>query len=282
MKRILITGANSYIGTCFENYIKENFSDEYSVDTVDMIGGAWREKSFSGYDSVVHVAGIAHRKETKENAHLYYEVNRDLAIQTANKAKADGAGQFIFLSSMSVYGMDTGVITKQTAPNPKSHYGKSKLQAEDEIVPLGSENFKVCVMRPPMVYGLGCRGNFNTVCKIVKKLPIFPRVKNERSMIYIDNLSSFIRLCIEKQLAGVYFPQNREYVSTMDMARAISQALDKKIYFEYLTGWAVSILRLFYPTAKKAFGSLIYKGTEEFDFCYSETENEKSFFMSVE
>ncbi len=282
MKKILITGANSYIGTRFERYIKENFSDEYLVDTVDMIGGAWREKSFSEYDSVVHVAGIAHQKETKQNAPLYYQVNRDLAIQTAKKAKADGAGQFIFLSSMSVYGMDTGVITKETAPNPKSHYGKSKWQAEQAISALNDENFKVCIMRPPMVYGLGCRGNFNSVCKIVKKLPVFPRVKNERSMIYIDNLSAFIKMCVDGCLCGVYFPQNREYVSTMDMARAISQALDKKICFEYLTGWAVGALRLFYPTAKKGFGTLIYKNTEEFDFSYIVTENEQSFFMSVE
>ena len=86
MKKILITGANSYIGTSFENYIRKNFSETYAVDTVDMIDGNWREKSFAGYDSVFHVAGIAHRKETRETAHLYYEVNCDLAIETADKA----------------------------------------------------------------------------------------------------------------------------------------------------------------------------------------------------
>ena len=102
MKKILITGANSYIGTSFERYLKENCPDEYIVDTVDMVDGSWRTQSFEGYDSVFHVAGIAHQKETKENAHLYYEVNRDLAIETAQKAKADGAKQFVFLSSMSI------------------------------------------------------------------------------------------------------------------------------------------------------------------------------------
>ena len=100
MKKILITGANSYIGTSFENYIRKNFSETYAVDTVDMIDGNWREKSFAGYDSVFHVAGIAHRKETRETAHLYYEVNCDLAIETADKAKKEGVKQFIFLSSM--------------------------------------------------------------------------------------------------------------------------------------------------------------------------------------
>ncbi|MBR5858876.1 MAG: NAD-dependent epimerase/dehydratase family protein, partial [Clostridia bacterium] len=182
MKKILITGANSYIGTSFETYLKENFPDDYVVDTVDMIDGTWHEKSFAGYDSVFHVAGIAHQKETKENAHLYYEVNRDLAIEIAKKAKDDGVKQYIFLSSMSVYGVETGVITKETEPNPKSNYGKSKLQAEQGISSLASDDFKVCILRPPMVYGRGCKGNFQTVVKIVKKSPVFPNVKNKRSI----------------------------------------------------------------------------------------------------
>ena len=107
MKKILITGANSYIGTSFENYIKENFPDRYTVDTIDMIDGSWREKSFSGYDAVFHVAGIAHSDSGKisvEKEKLYYEVNADLTIESAKKAKADGVKQFIFMSSAIVYG----------------------------------------------------------------------------------------------------------------------------------------------------------------------------------
>ena len=129
MKKILITGAGSYIGTSFENYMGQ-WSDEYSVDTVDMIDGSWRKKDFSGYDVVFHVAGIAHIKETKDNAELYYKVNRDMVIETAKKAKTEGVKHFVFLSSMSVYGMETGVITKDTEPNPNTNYGKSKLMAE--------------------------------------------------------------------------------------------------------------------------------------------------------
>ena len=246
-----------------------------------MIDGTWKEKSFSEYDSVFHVAGIAHKKETKQNAYLYYEVNRDLAVKTAKKAKADGVGQFIFLSSMSIYGMDTGVITKETKPSPQSHYGKSKWQAEQEIAQLGSEGFQVCILRPPMVYGKGCKGNFNSVKKLVEKLPIFPYVKNQRSMIYIDNLSSFVRMCVDKELSGVYFPQNRGYISTVAMARGIATALQKKICLEYLTGAAVVVMRLFLPIAKKGFGTLIYQDTEEFAFSYICVENEQSFLLSI-
>ena len=281
MKRVLITGANSYIGTSFEKFIKENYPNDYVVDTIDMIDGSWREKSFSGYDSVFHVAGIAHQKETKKNVHLYYEVNRDLAIETARKAKQDGVKQFIFLSSMSIYGMETGVITKETRPNPKSHYGKSKWQAEQEIVSLASDNYKVCILRPPMVYGKGCKGNYQTVVKIVKKSPIFPNIKNERSMIYINNLSSFVKMSISNGLGGIYFPQNRDYVSTLTMAHIIAIALNKRIILDPITGCGMRLLRLCMPIAQKAFGSLRYHNTEDFDFSYITEETLESLRKSV-
>lgn len=268
MKKILITGANSYIGTSFENYINQNYSDDYEVDTVDMIDGTWRDKDFSKYDTVFHVAGIAHQKETNENAPLYYKVNRDLAIETAQKAKHDGVSQFVFLSSMSVYGMETGVITKATVPSPKSNYGISKWQAEQGISPLASDDFKVAVIRPPMVYGEGCKGNYQFLTKVVKKSPIFPKVNNRRSMIHIDNLVEFVRIVIDEQLIGVYCPQNKEYVNTREMAADIAKKLDKKIYFSYLGGLAVIIFRPFMGILKKAFGTLIYKDTEELDFRY--------------
>ena len=261
MKKILITGANSYIGTSFEKFINENFNEDYQVDTIDMIDGSWRKKSFAGYDVVYHVAGIAHQKETKENAHLYYEINRDLAVEVAKKTKADGVKQFIFLSSMSVYGMDTGVITKETKPNPKTNYGKSKLQAEEQIVNLRDEAFKVCVLRPPMVYGEGCKGNYNTIIKLVKKFPFFPRVNNKRSMVHIDNMVLCIKKTIDEGLNGLYFPQDNEYANTTKMAKQIADSMGKKIYMSYLLGLAVICLKPFNRTVKKAFGSLIFKDT---------------------
>lgn len=279
MKNILITGAGSYIGTSFEEYISK--FDGYFVDTVDMIGDKWKEKDFSSYDVVFHVAGIAHQKETKENAHLYYEVNRDLVIDTAKKAKADGVKQFVFLSSMSVYGINTGIITKETAPTPKSHYGKSKLEAEQAISALQDESFRVCILRPPMVYGKDCKGNFQTVIKIVKKSPVFPNVKNQRSMIYIDNLSSFVKMCIDKNANGLYFPQNREYVQTTDIAKTVASSINKKVFFSRLLGFAVKIGMPFLAMIQKAFGTLIYKDTEDFDYKYCITNNPESFSKSV-
>ena len=259
MKKILITGANSYIGTSFEKYIKENYPNDYIVDTVDMIDGSWREKSFAGYDSVFHVAGIAHQKETKENAPLYYKVNRDLAIETAEKAKRDGVKQFVFLSSMSVYGMDTGVITKDTLPNPKSNYGKSKLQAEVGINALSDDTFKVCALRPPMVYGEGCKGNYQTLVSIAKKFPVFADYNNQRSMIHIDNLSRFVKCVMDQGLFGVYFPQDPEYVCTCKMVQSIAKDMGKSMRLCKILNPFVSILKHCTTKGRKAFGDLIYK-----------------------
>ncbi len=257
MKHVLITGENSYIGTSFDIYLQK-FGKEYQVDTIDMVDGSWRNRSFAGYDAVFHVAGIAHKKETKENTDLYYKVNRDLAIETAQKAKLDGVRQFVFLSSMSVYGLDVGVITEETQPKPTSNYGKSKYEAEQGLVKLACDTFQVAVLRPPMVYGEGCKGNYQTIVKLVKKFPVFPYVKNRRSMIHIDVLTQFVKTVIDSQCGGLYFPQNEEYVQTCELAREIAAELNKKIYFSVVLGMCVLILKPFSRTVKKAFGSLVY------------------------
>lgn len=280
MKRILITGANSYVGTNVERWLNRE-PDKYHVDTIDMIDGSWREKDFSGYDVVFHVAGIAHVKETRKNRDLFFKVNRDLPIEVAKVSKKAGVSQFIFLSSMSVYGMDTGVITKETVPKPKNSYGKSKLQAEQEIKMLESDNFKIAILRPPMIYGKGCKGNFQKIVKYVNKFPIFPKLQNLRSFIYIDNLCSFVKMCIDDNLSGLFFPQNRRYMNTTKMAEWVAMAMNKKMYISKSLGVAVKPLQLFFDFSKKAFGSLIYFEMEDFEYCYCLFELEESVKMSV-
>ena len=203
MKKILITGAGSYIGQSFERHLKQ-FGERYQVETVDMVDPSWRERSFAGFDAVYHVAGIAHIRETAENASLYYRVNRDLAVETAQKAKADGVRQFVFLSSMSVYGMEEGCITRETVPNPKSNYGKSKLQAEEGLCALRDSAFAVAILRPPMVYGEGCKGNYQSLVKFAKKLPFFPDYSNKRSMLSIDGLSETVRGIVDSGADGLF------------------------------------------------------------------------------
>lgn len=266
MKKILITGANSYIGTSFETYIKENYPVDYVVDTVDMIDGSWREMDFSEYDSVFHVAGIAHSDNGKisaEKEKLYYAVNTDLTVETAKKAKADGVKQFVFMSSAIVYGESapigkTKVITKNTPVSPANCYGDSKVQAENGIRPLNDDSFNIVILRPPMIYGKGSKGNYPLLAKIALKIPIFPYVKNERSMLYIENLCEFVRLMVENEEQGTFWPQNAEYSNTSELVKMIADAHGKKMLLVKGFGWALRLVSYATGLVNKAFGSLSY------------------------
>ena len=248
MKKILITGANSYIGTSFEKYINDNYSDQYQIDTVDMIDGSWRDKSFNGYDVVYHVAGIAHSDSGKispEKEKLYRSVNTDLTIEVAKKAKKEGVKQFIFMSSAIVYGESSKIgknklITKKTEPIPANCYGDSKLQAEFGILPLHDDKFKICILRPPMIYGKGSKGNFPRLEKCAKELKFFPYIKNERSMLYIGNLVEFVRLIIENEEHGIFWPQNEEYSNTSILVKMIGNANAKNVHLIKGFGWLTS------------------------------------------
>ena len=266
MKKILITGANSYIGISFANYM-QNYKDKYQVKTIDMIDGNWRKLNFSDYDVVYHVAGIAHSdngKISKDKEKLYYSVNTDLTIETAKKAKAEGVKQFIFMSSAIVYGESAPlgkkkIITKDTSVCPANCYGDSKVQAEKGLNELADDNFKVVILRPPMIYGKGSKGNYPTLAKFAKKLPFFPYVKNERSMLYIGKLGEFVRLMIENEESGVFFPQNAEYSNTSQMVKEIGAVHGKKVRLVKGFTWVLKILSAFTRLINKAFGSLTYE-----------------------
>ena len=265
MKRVLITGANSYIGTSFESYMSQ-WKDAYQIDTVDMIDGTWREKDFSVYDVVFHVAGIAHSDNGKisyEKEKLYYAVNTDLTVETANKAKAEGVKQFIFMSSAIVYGESAPIgkskrITRDTPTSPANCYGDSKVQAENGILPLNDERFYVVVLRPPMIYGKDSKGNYPLLAKIACKLPVFPYVKNERSMLYIENLMEFIKLMIDNEEKGIFWPQNAEYSNTSELVKVIADVHGRKLVLVKGFGWALKILGYVTGLVNKAFGSLSY------------------------
>ena len=257
-KTVMITGVAGYIGTALKNWLQNK---GYCVNGVDTKQVKPEEIDMSGCDTVVHAAGIAHQKETKENAHLYYEINRDYAVKTAMNARKSGVGQFIVLSSMSVYGKNTGRITKATKPNPNTHYGKSKYQADLEFEKLRSDQFKVCILRPPMVYGKGCKGNYQTLRKLALRTPFFPDWINKRSMIYIKHLCDFIEQLIRKEETGLFFPQNQEYVCTADMVQRIAKEHGHTVRIMKALN---PFLRIpFLPYRDKVFGSLIYDCEED-------------------
>lgn len=265
MKHILITGAGSYVGIAVEKWLGRN-PERYSIDTLDMLDNEWRTKDFSSYDVVYHVAGIAHAdvgKVTEEQKNLYYKVNTDLAVEVAEKAKSEGVKQFIFMSSMIVYsGCKEKVITSETEPKPLNFYGNSKWQADQKIRRLADERFKVVVLRPPMIYGKGSKGNYPQLAKLAGTLPIFPEVKNKRSMLHIDNLCEFVKLMIDNEESGVFFPQNGEYTNTSDMVQMIAAVKDHKIVM--IPGMSMFIKLMekipgkIGSLAEKAFGDFAY------------------------
>ena len=255
MKKVLITGKDSYIGISLEQWLMKE-PDNYQVDTVDMKDESWKEKDFSEYDTVFHVAGIAHVKETQENRDLYQKINTDLAVEAAKKAKKEGVEQFIFLSSMSVYGVEKGIITESTALLPKTAYGKSKMEAEALIRDLQTDSFVIAVLRPPMVYGKGCKGNYPRLAEFALKIPVFPNIDNERSMIYIDNLTEFVKNLIDQRKDGLFFPQNAEYVNTSELVRLISEIHGKKMIMTKLFNPILRMMNI--STINKLFGNLVY------------------------
>lgn len=267
MKHILITGANSYIGTSFEKWLEASEGD-YQIDTLDMIDPKWRQFDFSPYDAIFHVAAIVHKNEKNMDPTLYDKVNRDLPIELAGLAKAAGVKQFVFLSSMSVYGNKEEVITKETKENPSTYYGKSKLAAEKGLMQLESADFKVLMMRPPMVYGPKATGNYTRLSKLSRITPIFPNIANQRSMIYIDNLLEFVRKAIDTNLSGLHFPQNKEYVTTSQLVKTIRDVNGKNTL---LTAIFNPIIKPLSNVSQfnKLFGNLVYAkelSTEVFDY----------------
>ena len=240
-KKVLITGAGSYIGQSFIEYAQKHYHDNFEIEELDLKDESWKEKDFSNYDIIYHVAGIAHAdvgNVSDETKKKYYEVNTGLAVAVAEKAKQEGVKTFIFMSSMIVYGESAPygkrkVIDATTVPHPANFYGDSKLQADVAVRNLADGNFKVIVLRPPMIYGKGSKGNYPTLSKLAKKLLVFPDVDNERSMLYIDNfcefLSQIMLLKEVKENAIVLIPQNAEWTKTSQMVKEIAEVDGKHI-----------------------------------------------------
>lgn len=289
MKHILIAGANSYIGTSLERYLLEYNASQgrefYRVDTISQRDPVWESYDFRGYDAVFQASGIAHVDTgavTQKQQALYYQVNCDLAVATARKAQAAGVGLFLYPSSIIVYGDSapygkSRMITLETPADNPHFYGNSKIRAEEELGKLmaakgedaprrpggETENWKdmqIAILRLPMVYGKGSKGNYPLLAKLADKLPFFPDVQNQRSMIYIENLCEFIRQRIEAGQGGLYFPQNAEYTTTSHMVREIAAAHGKKLHLlkimNPLVALAARMPGKVGVMANKAFGSL--------------------------
>ncbi|MGN6711820.1 NAD-dependent epimerase/dehydratase family protein [Anaerocolumna jejuensis] len=258
MKRVLVIGANSYIGKKFYEYVDSLDEKLIDVDMVSAADGSWEKVDFSIYDSVLHLSAIVHRKEKKNMRELYEEVNHRLPVKIASKAKANNVKQFIFMSTAAVYGDISGCINKEVIPKPTTLYGMTKLAAEKELLYLKDENYKIAIIRAPMVYGDGCYGNYERLRKLTSITPIFPDYHNKRSRIYIDKLNYFLFNIIVELNDGYFFPQDKRYLDICEEVVAIRNEGGKKTYCIPILNGLIHSLKKRVKIFNKAFGDFYY------------------------
>jgi nucleoside-diphosphate-sugar epimerase len=263
MKNILITGKNSYIGKSLEKHLSEN-PDKYNIDFISLRNDEWKNIDFSKYDVLFHVAAVVHKKEKSEMESLFIKVNKDLSVEVATKAKNEGVKQIIFISTMSVYGTDGEigeevVIGPATATNPTTYYGESKLAAEIELNKLNDDKFKVLVLRPPMIYGPNCTGNYARLEKFALKSPIFPMIDNKRSMLGIDKLCEYVKGYIDEGRCGLSLPQDDLYVNTSLLVKKIAEENGRRVHLSKMLGFMVKLVGKRVNILKKIFGNLVYE-----------------------
>ena len=276
---ILITGAGSYVGTQVANWLEKD--GQFKVDAVDTFGENWKKADYTQYEVVYHVAGIAHVNADPKMEPLYYQVNRDLTIAIAKHAKEAGVKQFIFMSSMIVFhesqSLKAEVLTRNTQPNPNGFYGDSKRQAEMGLKELECETFKVCILRPPMIYGPNSKGNFPRLAKLAVKTPVFPAWHNKRSMLFIDNLGEFVKQAIVRQLSGTFYPQNRELADTVEIIRFFAKEAGHKVWITRLLNPFVWLGSFILQPINKMFATYHYDPSmSEMDFDYQLVSFEES------
>ncbi|WP_206460031.1 NAD-dependent epimerase/dehydratase family protein [Anaerovorax sp. IOR16] len=260
MKHVLIVGATSYIATAFEKYIDTKF---IKVKKISVKDNQWYQMDFSNYNIILFCAAIVHKNESQYTEKEYIKINCELPVAIAKKAKAEGVSQFVFLSTMAVYGLEGKVgetiyINKKTPLHPKSYYGKSKYRAESSLLRERTDYFTVTIVRPPMVYGKDCPGNYQKLKQLVLKYKVFPDIRNQRSMISIDNLCKELKEIINERKSGIFHPQDPEYVCTLDLAKKIALEAGVTLHVSKLLSIAVLLSTPFIRTVHKVWGGLVY------------------------
>lgn len=280
----MLVGIGGYIGGKFTEYINNHYSD-WQIDAVDSMNRKWAEADFSGYDAVYNVSGLAHANARQGSEELYYQVNGQLPIDVATKAKEEGVPLFVQMSSQIVYGDmsrlgEEKMITAETVPSEPTVYGKSKMMAERGLMALVDDNFQVAIMRPPLIYSEFARDNFPRLVKFAKKMPIFPKLENRQSMVYVDNLCELIKLIIENNKGGIYYPQQECYIETSKIVADIARAVGNKMWQTRMFNPALRLLSKIPKLGfiHKAFGSITYdmKMSNHFDGKYRVVSYEES------
>ena len=248
MKTILLTGVNGFIG----NYLIHKYAHDYCIRTFSFLNNNFVNLDLQNTTAVIHLAALVHQMNGASEEE-YNTINVNQTIDLAIKAKKSAVKHFIFMSTVKVYGEETQIAyTEKTICIPQDEYGKSKLKAEQKLQELESEDFKVSIIRTPIVYGYGVKANIKNLISLVNKTPILPfkNIKNQRSIVYIGNLCHLIDTLIEKQKSGVFLASDDTPLSTTQLIQLIAKELDKKIYLIQIPFFE-SLLKLLKPSFHK-------------------------------
>ena len=244
-KRILVTGASGFIGSFAVPVLKTDFE----VDTLSMRSAVAEQADLSSIDAIIYLSGIAH--QTQEIPFSEYDkVNHQQPMHLAAVAKSAKVRQFIYLSSTKVYGdHDKNHYDELSECLPTDSYGLSKLNAEKNLLTLAADDFKVSIIRPPLVYGPGVKGNLEKLIKIINRLPILPfgGIRNERSMVYVGNLTALIKTLLDKRMTGIFIAGEKRPVATTELINTMIKALGLSKSNVSLPGFSRMIIRKFKP-----------------------------------
>lgn len=225
---LLVTGANGFIGS----YFKTKYSRVYNIQTFSFLENYFNCLSINNVQVVLHLSALVHQMggaSTEE----YERINITQTLDLAIKAKKAGVKQFIYMSTVKVYGEEnTNAYNEQSICNPQDDYGKSKLKAELKLKKLHEDNFVVTIIRTPIVYGYGVKANIKRLISLVNKAPILPfgAINNKRSMVYIGNLCHLIYTLIDQRRSGIFLANDDHPLSTTHFIELIAVALHKNIY----------------------------------------------------
>jgi len=259
--KILLTGSSGFIG---RHYLEHN-SLQYDISPVSLQTCPIEDIEFNSIKTVVHLAGIAHRME-KIDDQIYFDVNHKLTVALASAAKEAGVSHFVFMSTVKVYGDNTKeFLDLSSSTLPTDPYGKSKLDAEKNLLDLANEKFKVAIIRPPLVYGPGVKGNLIRFLKLADgrmRLP-FKNIENKRSMVSIDNLIALINKIIESASEGIFIAGDKQPISTSQLLNYIYKAANKKPQWFTMPKIGLWILNKLKPDLySRLYGSYIIDNTE--------------------
>jgi len=254
MKSLLLTGANGFVGS----YFKSKYANKYNIQIFSFLQDDFKSLHVEGIEVVVHLSALVHQMGGAAEEE-YERVNVTQTLDLARKAKENGVKQFVFMSTVKVYGEETNVAYSETTEcMPEDGYGKSKLKAERELLKLESDDFKVSIIRTPIVYGHGVKANIKNLIRLVQKVSVLPfgNIQNRRSMVYVGNLCNMMDVVIQKEVSGLFLASDDRAVSTTELIELIAKALDKKIYLIQVPFFE-SLLKLVKPSFhKRLYGSL--------------------------